>query len=137
MSPERIAAVFAEAPVERKTLTIENLKIPSSIKELRGWIRSPRFQMRPGRNELLLKLFFSRKEDAEALIPQVQEYRALMNRTASVYGSFSDDSENEELPPDARLLIGTTIDYGLAAAWMQIQWCDRTLKILAELEGQI
>lgn len=135
---ETLAAEGCIEVAERKTDGRESIRyriLPPGIEELKGWIRSPQFQMRPGRHELLLKLFFARREDAASLISQVQEYRAFMNRTASEYGSFGDISETEEIPPDARLLIGTTIDYGVAAASMQIQWCERTLKILMDLEA--
>ena len=107
--------------------------LPPGREELTSWIRSPQFQMKPGRNELLLKLFFARREDASPLIHQVQEYRAQMGRAAAAYEAFDSDTDNDDIQPDSRLLIGTTIDYGVEAARMQMAWCDRTLKLLEGL----
>ena len=109
--------------------------LPTGYDELRSWIRSPEFQLKPGRNELLLKLFFARREDAAALVPQVQAYRASMSRRAAQYAAFDNDADDDEIPPDARMLIVATIDYGVAAAQMQIDWCERTLEVLSALAG--
>jgi len=110
--------------------------LPPGREELTSWIRSPHFQMKPGRNELLLKLFFARREDASALIHQVQEYRAQLGRAAAEYEAFTNDTESDDIPPDSRLLIATTIDYGVEAARMQLGWCDRTLKVLESLAAK-
>lgn len=125
---ERIEVAFRESGGRE---SIRYRILPAGREELQSWIRSPEFQLKPGRNELLLKLFFARREDAAALIPQVQEYRASMTRTAAQYGAFETDTD--ELPADSRILIATTIDYGKAAARMQIDWCDRTVVVLEEL----
>ncbi|MBN2874571.1 MAG: PadR family transcriptional regulator [Spirochaetales bacterium] len=105
--------------------------LPAGSVELRTWIRSPRFQLKSGRNELLLKLFFARRDDAAALLPQIQEYRVSMQKTAGIYSAF--DLDADEIPDDSRSLIATTIDYSKAAARMQIEWCERTLDLLASL----
>lgn len=104
--------------------------------ELRQWIRSPEVVFKPGRNELLLKLFFARAEDAAYLIPQVESYRRLTRGMARQYSRFRNDAGVEEIPPDARQLIGTTIDFGVAAARMQTAWCNRTIKMLQGLAGR-
>ena len=104
--------------------------------ELRQWIRSPEVVFKPGRNELLLKLFFARAEDAAYLIPQVESYRRLALGMAQEYGGFRSDAGVQEIPPDARQLIGTTIDFGVAAAQMQAAWCDRTMETLQRLAGR-
>lgn len=103
--------------------------------ELRQWIRSPQVVFKPGRNELLLKLFFARAQDASYLIPQVESYRRLTCGIAQQYGGFRNDTSGEEIPPDARQLIDTTIDFGVAAAEMQAAWCDRTIETLQRLAG--
>ncbi len=109
--------------------------LQEGLQELKSWIRSPDFQMKPGRNELLLKIFFARREDAQALIPQVQEYRVMMSRAEAAYASHENDENSQELPEDSRRLIAATIDYGVSAAEMQILWCDRTLKLLNEFSA--
>ncbi len=103
--------------------------------ELRRWIRSPEVVFKPGRNELLLKLFFARAADAPYLIPQVESYRRLTRRMAQQYSEFRSDTDTEEIPADAQQLIGTTIDFGVSAAQMQAAWCDRTIETLQRVVG--
>lgn len=105
--------------------------LPEGERQLRKWIRSPEVLLKPGRNELLLKLFFARRSDAATLIPQVESYRESMRRRADRYRGIRDE-DADELPADTGALIGTTIDFGMAAAEMQIAWCDRTLAALRE-----
>jgi DNA-binding PadR family transcriptional regulator len=107
--------------------------LPAGEAELREWIRGPEIQLKPGRNELLLKLFFARSSDAPYLIPQVESYHRMIAEVRETYRGFTAEADSDGVPPDARTLIGTTIDYGIAAAEMQMQWCERTLTTLREL----
>lgn len=130
---EKLIEVAARQSGGRESVTYRLL--PEGSRELREWIRSPEYLMKPGRNELLLKLFFARREDAPALIPQVQEYRVLIKRAAGRYEAFESDTDTDDIPEDSRLLIAATIDYGVAAAQMQIDWCNRTLEMLEGMTG--
>lgn len=107
--------------------------LPAGETELREWIRGPEIQLKSGRNELLLKLFFARASDAPYLVPQVESYHRLIAELRETYRGFTTETNPDDVPPDARTLIGTTIDYGIAAAEMQMQWCERTLSTLREL----
>ena len=109
--------------------------LPEGETELREWIRSPEVQLKPGRNELLLKLFFARATDASYLIPQVESYRRMTVELRDAYRGFTADATSEEIPADAQVLIGTTIDFGISAADMQSQWCERTIAMLRGLEA--
>jgi DNA-binding PadR family transcriptional regulator len=108
--------------------------LPAGEAELRAWIRAPEIQLKPGRNELLLKLFFARSTDVPSLVSQVESYRRMTVELRETYRGFTADTESDGIPADAKTLMGTTIDFGSAAAEMQIQWCQRTLKTLRELE---
>lgn len=110
--------------------------LPAGDRTLRSWIRSQEVQLKPGRHELLLKLFFSRAEDARHLKPQVVAYRSMTAALLEEYRSYREETDTEEIPYDARRLIATTIDYGESAAAMQLAWCDRTIGLLEELSGQ-
>jgi len=107
--------------------------LPPGHEELITWIRSPDFHLRPGRNELLLKLFFARREDAPSLIPQVESYLGQMQDLSRTYTAYRDDSDPDTLPADSLQLVGTTIDYGISAATMQLEWCRRTIATLKSL----
>ena len=110
--------------------------LPEGEAELCDWIRSPEVQLKPGRNELLLKLFFAREADAPYLIPQVESYRRMIVASRETYRGFTADAGSDDIPADAQALIATTIDFGIAAAEMQAQWCDRTIETLRGLEAQ-
>ena len=110
--------------------------LPEGEAELREWIRSPKVQLKPGRNELLLKLFFARSTDAPYLIPQLESYRRATVEMRETYRGFTSDAGSDDIPADAQALIATTIDFGIAAAEMQAQWCDRTIETLHGLEAQ-
>jgi hypothetical protein len=125
--------------VEHETVGREKRRfaiLPEGEAELREWIRSPDVQLTPGRNELLLKLFFARVTDAPYLIPQVESYRRMMAGSRETYRGFTADAESDQIPADAQILIGTTIDFGISAAEMQAQWCERTIETLRELEAR-
>lgn len=108
--------------------------LPTGEAALRTWIRTPEIQLKPGRNELLLKLFFARSPDAPHLIPQVESYHRMIVALRDTYRGFTGETDSDDIPADARTLIGTTIDYGVAAAEMQIQWCERTISVLRTLQ---
>ena len=110
--------------------------LPEGEAELREWIRSPKVQLKPGRNELLLKLFFARSTDAPYLIPQLESYRRATVELRETYRGFTSDAGSDDIPVDAQALLATTIDFGIAAAEMQAQWCDRTLETLHDLEAR-
>ena len=106
---------------------------PGGHEALHSWIRDSHNILRPGRNELLLKLFFARREDAPYLIGQVEKYLEDTIRIAGVYRVFADDPDDDGIPYDSRRLIGATVDYGVQAAEMQIGWCKKTIALLRDL----
>ena len=107
--------------------------LPAGEAALREWIRGPEIQLKPGRNELLLKLFFARSTDAPYLVSQVESYHRMIVELRETYRGFTAETDSDDIPHDAQALIGTTIDYGIAAAEMQMQWCERTLTMLRGL----
>jgi PadR family transcriptional regulator AphA len=102
--------------------------------ELSRWIRSRDFTLKPGRNELLLKIFFSTKEDTHWLIPQVQDYEAQLVRQTGIYAGFRDSMQADGFPADRRALITATIVFGEQAVAMQLHWCHETLAILETID---
>jgi PadR family transcriptional regulator AphA len=124
------------AVVDHKTSGRETRRFaiePQGEAYLREWIRSPQFLCKPGRNELLLKLFFARTDDAPYLEQQVESFRQSNLQLAQSYEDYRQQSDTEEIREDTRKLIATTIDFGEAAAHMQVQWAERTLKLLYSL----
>jgi hypothetical protein len=63
----------------------------------------------------------------------VEAYRDEMMGAGQTYSAIAHEAPEQDLPPDASKLIAATIDYGLAAADMQVEWCRRTLAMLSTL----
>jgi PadR family transcriptional regulator AphA len=133
---EGLKAESLIAVVDHKTSGRETRRFaiePQGEAYLREWVRSPQFLCKPGRNELLLKLFFARTDDAPYLEQQVESFRQSNLQLAQSYEDYRQQSDTEEIREDTRKLIATTIDFGEAAAHMQVQWAERTLKLLYSL----
>lgn len=128
---EGLISVESRSSTGRETVRYRLLS--PGLETLKEWIRSPEYVLKPGRNELLLKLFFARKTDATFLIPQVEQYMYEIKRTGKIYQDFLEEPVEEELTADAVKMIRCTIDFGLAASEMQIKWCERTLEMLTKM----
>ena len=109
--------------------------LPAGERALREWIRSNDLTIKPGRHELLLKLFFATAADAPALVPQLQGYLRMLEQMINAYGGFQVAAGTDGVSDQSQIMIGTTIDFGLAAARMQVEWCGRTIRTLNELAG--
>jgi DNA-binding PadR family transcriptional regulator len=131
LSQEGMVEVVSHETSGRETKRYRIL--PRGEQALKEWIRSPKIQLKPGRNELLLKLFFARREDIPWLLSQLETYASIVRSMLATYNAFKAEPESEEIPPDSRVLIGTTIDYGISAAHMQLDWCERTSQELRTL----
>lgn len=103
----------------------------------RAWLRSPDYQIKPGRNELLLKLFLARGSDASWLIPQVNSYLFSLESVSTRYGDFRKSLTSPDFPADRARLMGITLDYGEELARIQKEWCRKTLTILDAFEDSV
>ncbi|WP_221567874.1 PadR family transcriptional regulator [Alkalihalobacillus sp. TS-13] len=103
-------------------------------KTLKNWLQNPIKELPVEKNELLLKLFFSRHQELSITVHQLKTYQEkLINR----YNTYEGIKEmittrlNDEV--DAPYWI-ITLDYGLRTTQAEIDWCEDTKKKLLEEE---
>lgn len=98
---------------------------------LKDWIQQPIQQLPVEKNELLLKLFFSRNQDVQDTIDHLEAYREkLIDRRNTYLGIQEMIHTQLNQQPDAPFWL-ITLDYGLRTTQAAIDWCDETTKSLS------
>ena len=101
--------------------------------ELRRWLGEP-VGDQIGRNELLLKLFFSHQVPAAVSLAHVQRCRALQLEYLRRYEQLDTEIPQRAagLPDLTYMLI--TLSYGKHIARALLDWCDETIAALSQLQ---
>jgi len=102
--------------------------------ELRRWLAEPVESQRPGRSELLLKLFFGRHAAAGTNLDHVRRHRQMLASLIAQYEAIEVELEAQASPDQPYWLI--TLLHGLHVARASLAWCDETIARLTELDGQ-
>ena len=100
---------------------------------LRQWLVLPVDSERPGRSELLLKLFFGQHAPAATNLEHVRQHRQLLVTLIARYQAIEAELNTEASPDQPYWLI--TLRHGLAVTRASLAWCDETIHRLLELEG--
>ncbi len=108
---------------------------PKGIQELKTWLQGPLNELHTEKNELLLKLFFSRHQELDYTIHLLeQQHEKLLNR----YNTYLGIKEmiNCSLCEDRDSFYWVlTLDYGINTTSAAIDWCVETKnKLLNEME---
>ena len=107
------------------TITDEGLRV------LREWIQQPVQQLPVEKNELLLKLFFSRNQDVQDTLNHLEAYREKLTNRHNTYLGIQEMINTQLIEQaDAPLWLGT-LDYGIRTTLAAIEWCDVTKKALS------
>lgn len=104
----------------------------AGLAELRAWAEGP-LEVRPQRNELLLRLFFGRRVSSERLIGLVEEAREGQLRAFERYREAEDAPPEDREHPDFPYWT-MTLRFGLVMGEAFVRWCDETLEELRALE---
>lgn len=98
--------------------------------ELQNWLQSPIEEIPAHKNEMLLKLFFSRHQSNDKTIGHLESYRQKLQERYAAYKSIehliTSNSNNE---PDAQYWL-FTLDHGKRITQSTIEWCDVTIQKL-------
>lgn len=101
---------------------------------LKNWLEEPVEQIPVERNEILLKLFFGRRQSGEKAVYQLEEYkRKLENRYAAYTGIEQAITNVQEKGADTKYWL-FTLDYGKRVTKAAIEWCTFTLEELSKEE---
>lgn len=101
--------------------------------ELRHWLDQPVDSMQPGRNELLLKLFFGRHATAGTNLAHLLRCRGQLAGLVSLYEAIEAELSAETSPDQPYWLI--TLSHGLHVSRAALAWCDETITQLEEQDG--
>ncbi|MBY7145107.1 PadR family transcriptional regulator [Virgibacillus sp. NKC19-3] len=96
--------------------------------KLRAWLQAPINAIATEKNEMLLKLFFSRHQSNEATISQLEQYKEKLHDRMYTYDALekmiTSDLYNKA---DAAFWL-FTLDYGKRTTTAAIEWCTDTIQ---------
>ncbi|WP_223635001.1 PadR family transcriptional regulator [Planococcus sp. 4-30] len=97
---------------------------------LKEWIQQPIQQLPTEKNELLLKLFFSRNLDVQDTLDHLDAYRDKLTDRYNIYLGIQEMISTQLTgQPDAPFWL-ITLDYGLRTTQAAIDWCEETKRTL-------
>lgn len=98
------------------------------IIHLQEWLKKDP-EIIPGRNELMLKVFFGWNVDADISIQHISQFRNLVSHTLEQYKKVELTKLSKPLSgPNLYQMI--TLKAGMLYAETSLQWCDYALRIL-------
>ncbi|PYZ96347.1 transcriptional regulator [Alteribacter lacisalsi] len=101
---------------------------------LTEWLESPLEGLSAEKNEVLLKLFFSRHQNRETTIKLLHDYKDQLTARHKTYETIEAGIRNEACPsPDARYWL-MTLDFGKRRTEAGISWCTDTIEQLTREE---
>lgn len=96
------------------------------------WLEHPINELETTKNELLLKLFFSRHQGSQITIRHVRQYKQKLEERYSIYHTIKSHISACYIgQEDAKYWI-ITLDYGIATTKAAIEWCGETISKLKE-----
>lgn len=100
-------------------------------KELNSWLLKP-VEEESGRNELLLKLFFSSDIPLDNLIENMKKEKERHEKLIEEYKKIEKIlKENEQMRSHKDLPLWlSTLNYGMISSEAGIKWCDETIEYL-------
>lgn len=125
-------ATVQETTQEGKPDKREYFLTEKGMKELKEWLQEPIHDIPTEKNEILLKIFFSRHQSKEQSIAILKDYQEkLMNRFniyCTIEKQILDYNVNE---PDVTYWL-FTLDYGKKVTAAAVEWCKETVKKLRD-----
>ncbi len=97
--------------------------------ELMTWLEEPVDRI-PVRNELLLKMFFSRLVSPEVTIANLERHLRNLRQIMGQYKGFEQMVEQEATTPEDKESLPywlSTVRYGIHSVQGRIRWCEETI----------
>ena len=106
---------------------------PKGEAELKRWIVSGGTDIKPGRNEMLLKLVFAGPDEFPYLVGQIERFKHRLEETLTEYAAI-EKMMAAEVSSDPRSPVWkSTLRFGQLATGAHLAWSNETLKTLREL----
>jgi PadR family transcriptional regulator, regulatory protein AphA len=120
-------ATVEDAVQEGKPDKKEYFLTEKGVEELRSWLVSPLENIPVAKNEVLLKLFFSRHQEASKTIQFLQHYQGILQKRYRTYEEIETMIRTHSLDnADAEYWL-FTLDYGKRVTNAEIEWCEDTI----------
>lgn len=101
---------------------------PAGWDELHRWLASPPEDPTATRDELLLRVFFSRHAGGDVVAEQVGRRRAATAELLAGYEAIEQELREDDSPDALAWLL--TVRHGTHLARASIAWCDEALDLL-------
>lgn len=98
---------------------------------LKEWIQQPIQQLPGEKNELLLKLFFSRNQDVQDTLDHLAAYREKLTDRLNTYKGIQEMINTQLMDQADAPFWLLTLDYGIRTTLAAIDWCEETKKTLS------
>ncbi|WP_404450657.1 PadR family transcriptional regulator [Virgibacillus necropolis] len=96
--------------------------------ELRNWLQNPIEEIPTEKNEVLLKLFFSRHQSNDETISHLEHFKQKLHERYSTYEAIENRITSHSYDsPDAQYWL-FTLDYGKRTTISAIEWCVITVE---------
>lgn len=106
----------------------------SGEESLKRWLQQPIQELPTEKNDLLLKLFFSRHQEKSTTIAQLETYHQKLIERSNTYKGIKEMILTESCEhQDAPFWI-ITLDYGLITTDAAIDWCVKTKETILNLK---
>lgn len=94
---------------------------------LQKWLQTPLNNLPAEKNELLLKLFFSRHQDQDSTLTLLNDYYKKLRERLHTYQSIEEMIKiHHQSDEDATYWL-MTLDYGKHTTKTAMEWCERTI----------
>ncbi|WP_047985714.1 PadR family transcriptional regulator [Ornithinibacillus californiensis] len=125
-------ATVQQTTQDGKPDTKEYFLTSKGEEELRKWLSSPLETIPVPRNEVLLKLFFSRHQHNDKTIEYLSHYQEVLNDRLYTYEEIEQTIRTHSLDNEDAQYWLFTLDYGKRVTTAEIEWCYDTIN---KLEG--
>ncbi|GAA0323963.1 PadR family transcriptional regulator [Bacillus carboniphilus] len=125
-------AVVEDTSQEGKPDKKEYFITDAGREELQRWLQQPIEEIPTVKNELLLKLYFSRHQPTEIAIEQVRFYQVELASRLKTYEQIERVIQNTGEGTEDAMYWLITLDYGLRTTRAMVEWCEDTIKKLRE-----
>ncbi len=127
-------ATVQETIQEGKPNKKEYFITEKGLEQLKQWLQQPIQKMPEEKNELLLKLFFSRHQEVSVTLMQIINYEKLLNERLKTYHLIKQSIKTSDPTDKDATFWLITLNYGIKSTEACMEWCEETKKQLKNME---
>ncbi len=109
---------------------------PTGEETLRNWLQQPIQELPIEKNDLLLKLFFSRHQDTYNTIDLLDTYHSKLSERYNTYAGIKEMILSDLCDQGDTPFWIITLDYGLCTTEAAMDWCVKTKETLLNLKEE-